>query len=267
MKKVFIIGNGFDLNLGLKTSYQCFISSPEFQRKVSEGNTLFNYLNDVVNVDGWIDVENELVSYSNEPFSEMNFLGEYNELCDCLKRYISSIDMFCIDKQSSAFEMLKSIDLSDDFLIVNFNYTDSVLHILEELGHENVQNKILHVHGRVATDEIVFGVDDKAGINPEHVFLYKSYSSIFGEKYDVSNIVDFEHFYFFGHSLGQSDHLYFKDMFGWLTHKGSKSKMVKFYHYSQRSKEAIVRQLQDLTNNKLGLLKMKISFAEDYSEK
>ncbi|EJG0691278.1 hypothetical protein C4G81_RS16560 [Vibrio parahaemolyticus] len=266
MKKVFIIGNGFDLNLGLQTSYQCFIDSPEFQSRASKGNVLFNYLNDVVNVDGWIDVENELVNYSNEPFSETNFVAEYNELCDCLKKYISSIDMSSIDKQSSAFKMLKSIDLSDDFLIINFNYTDSVLHILREQGHENVQSKILHVHGRVASNEIVFGVDDKAGINPEHVFLYKSYSSIFGEKYDFKNIVDFEHFYFFGHSLGQSDHLYFKDMFGWLTYNGSKSKMVKFYHHSLRSKDAIIRQLQNLTSNKLGMLKMKISFTEDYSE-
>lgn len=267
MKKVFIIGNGFDLNLGLKTSYQCFIDSSEFQSRVSEGNVLFNYLNNVVNVAGWIDVENELINYSNEPFSETNFLSEYNELCDCLKQYISSIDLSSIDKQSSAFEMLGSIDLSDDFLIINFNYTDSALHILRELGHENVQNKILHVHGRVASGEIIFGVDDKASINPEHVFLYKSYSSIFGEKYDFDNIVDFDHFYFFGHSLGQSDHLYFKDMFGSLTYKGSKSKMVKFYHHSLRSKDAIIHQLQDLTSNNLGLLKMKISFIEDYSKK
>lgn len=267
MKKVFIIGNGFDLNLGLKTSYQCFIDSPEFQSRVSEGNVLFNYLNNVVDVSGWIDVENELINYSNQSSYETNFLIEYNELCACLKQYISSIDLSSIDKQSTAFEMLGSIDLSDDFLIINFNYTDSALHILRELGHKNVQNKILHVHGRAASNEIIFGVDDKASINPEHVFLYKSYSSIFAKKYDFDNIVDFDHLYFFGHSLGQSDHLYFRDMFGWLTYKGSKSKMVKFYHHSLRSKDAIIHQLQDLTSNHLGLLKMKISFIEGCSKK
>lgn len=266
MKKVFIIGNGFDLNLGLQTSYQSFIDSFDFKSKES-GNMLFMYLRYIMTVDGWIDVENELVNYSNDPLSTTNFLGEYEELCDCLKQYITSIDLSSIDEESAAFKMLRSIDLSDDFLIINFNYTDSVLHILRNLGHKNVQSKIIHVHGSVASNEIIFGVDDNAGINPEHVFLYKSYSSIFGNKYDFENIVDFEHFYFFGHSLGQSDHLYFKNMFKWLTYsRESKGKMVKFYHHSQRSKDAIILQLQDLTSNKLGSLKMKVNFTEDYSK-
>ncbi len=42
--KIMIIGNGFDLNLGLETRYQDFIKSSHFKSLYSEDNTSALYL-------------------------------------------------------------------------------------------------------------------------------------------------------------------------------------------------------------------------------
>lgn len=43
MSNILFIGNGFDLSLGLKTSYHDFIKSPEFAN-YSNNNKLFKHL-------------------------------------------------------------------------------------------------------------------------------------------------------------------------------------------------------------------------------
>ena len=51
-KKVFIIGNGFDLNLGWKTSYKDFISSEYWPLKNKESYCLMaEYLKERTEVD------------------------------------------------------------------------------------------------------------------------------------------------------------------------------------------------------------------------
>lgn len=74
MNKILIIGNGFDLNLGLKTSYKDFLESPEFGDLVERGSDLASYLRRIQGynkrIQGyntemlWVDVEYELKDYS-----------------------------------------------------------------------------------------------------------------------------------------------------------------------------------------------------------
>lgn len=85
MSHVFIIGNGFDLNLGLDTSYKDFIESSFFTRNLGEnGLSLFNHLNEV-SKSNWIDIEKELAIYSNKGKGNQSFLIEYEQLCEELK--------------------------------------------------------------------------------------------------------------------------------------------------------------------------------------
>ena len=71
-KLVLVIGNGFDLDLGLPTSYKDFIHSPFFYEflenanilryhriSIDEGN-IFKYLQRQLNLNNWIDIEAEL---------------------------------------------------------------------------------------------------------------------------------------------------------------------------------------------------------------
>ncbi len=72
--KIIIIGNGFDLSLGLKTSYKDFIVSDYFNSLLEKHNTLAIYLYKKQEINNWVDIEKELTEYSKK-------------LYDCLKDY------------------------------------------------------------------------------------------------------------------------------------------------------------------------------------
>ena len=57
---VLVIGNGFDLDLGLPTKYSDFIKSLCFDELCEKDNKLANHLREVHDVKNWIDVEEEL---------------------------------------------------------------------------------------------------------------------------------------------------------------------------------------------------------------
>ena len=76
-----IIGNGFDINLGLPTSYTDFVKSTHFNDMVKRGNELAKYLKSKFELQNWIDIENELKTYSLER-SDASFKSNY-ELLIC----------------------------------------------------------------------------------------------------------------------------------------------------------------------------------------
>lgn len=59
-QSALIIGNGFDLSLGLSTSYMDFVNSDEFQILLNMQNQLAIYLKVNAELQNWIDIENEL---------------------------------------------------------------------------------------------------------------------------------------------------------------------------------------------------------------
>lgn len=59
---LLIVGNGFDLNLGLKTSYANFIESEQFA-KICNSNNFAKYLKNQNSIQRWVDIENEIPQY------------------------------------------------------------------------------------------------------------------------------------------------------------------------------------------------------------
>lgn len=264
MSNVYIIGNGFDLNLGLKTSYRDFLHSDFFTKNVGVGNELFDYLNELNNGSNWVDIEKELENYSMNKSGDSKFLSDYKRLCESLKKYIKSIDISSMDHNSEAYKLFSSNELGRDFTVVNFNYTDSVLHILKSNGYpDTVSDNILHVHGSAEIDEIIFGVDDKARISDQHTFLYKSTSSLYDGKSCIDALEGFQSLHIFGHSLGESDHMYFRFFLN-LTLRAALEdvKEINIYHYDDGAKYALYKQLHTLTHNDVSGLKNKTKFKD-----
>ncbi|MGZ5051443.1 MAG: AbiH family protein [Methylobacter sp.] len=174
-QRIFVIGNGFDLSLGLKTSYFDFIKSATFQSKICV-NTVFKYLDDRFNNQNWIDVESELVKLSKESGDNPEFFNEYKQLRNCLHEYIQSIDTKNINESSPAYKTLSKHFHPDNSYIVNFNYTNTAHIILSGLGFSEscAHDYIHHIHGSSHDNDIIFGVNDDARIHDDHVFLYKS---------------------------------------------------------------------------------------------
>lgn len=69
MEKILITGNGFDLNLGLSTSYNAFLSSNIFRTLADSDNLLAYYLFKTheysFRENNWVDIEHELKNFSN----------------------------------------------------------------------------------------------------------------------------------------------------------------------------------------------------------
>jgi hypothetical protein len=261
--RVIVLGNGFDLNLGLKTSYSNFINSDEFRSLLSTGSALAIYMAKQHELNNWIDVENELKKYSNSAYADnsKDFKKEFKELSSSLMKYLEKIDYSSINHDSVAARLIKSLKGSST-LILNFNYTQSVELLLKgylnEIDIENCEH--VQVHGSVAESNIIFGVEDLCNIIPAHVFLKKSYHKNF-KAINISDLLDqSQEVWFFGYSLGETDHMYFKEFFlNLCIIKGSRKKILT-HHYGDDSYHDLHIQIDALTLQKMSNLKKNTEF-------
>lgn len=253
---VLIIGNGFDLNLGLSTSYNNFMESEYFQTLLSDGSSLAKYLVQVRNLKNWIDIENQLKQYSTSYGVPDNFHKEFKSLSSSLKEYLLYyVDYSNINAYSNAFKLIKALE-KRKLLLLNFNYTDSIHKVTKNYVTDSFHH--IQIHGNTLEDNIIFGVEDSADIHPSHIFLKKSVNDNF-------NTIDFSHtllntnnIIFFGHALGETDHSYFDDFFRRtvLSYEDIiKKRNLIIFHYGEDDKNNFYAQLDKLTYSKIGTLK------------
>lgn len=253
-----IIGNGFDINLGLPTGYENFIESAQFETLINHGNQLAVHLKNNYNLRNWIDIEKELSLYSMEGATE-SYKKEYDDLSASLTDYINDIDYLKMKKHGAAYDLMHQIAKGKNFIILDFNYTKSIRLLLSNFGLSDERIELCHlkVHGEAEKRNIVFGVEDNAPIKPEHVFIRKAYNKSFKalnftELYkNVSSVM------FFGHSLGESDHTYFKELFqnSCLNISGTLQSTYRknfyFFHYKEDGYYRLMQQLDTLTYTSL----------------
>lgn len=255
-QSALIIGNGFDLSLGLSTSYMDFVNSDEFQILLNMQNQLAIYLKVNAELHHEIDIENELKLYSKNE-DNAKFKTEYEALCKQLVVYINNIDYSSINKNSKAYEVLTNLSSTKNNIILDFNYTASTRLILKQCGlsDEDIDNRLIKVHGEASNNDIIFGVEDNAGIKKEHVFLRKAYNIKykalnFSELYDRIKSVAI-----FGHSLGETDHTYFNKLFqeSCMYNKFSTNNNKEFwlFYYKENGYHCMMQQLDSLTHNSL----------------
>lgn len=259
---ILITGNGFDLNLGLKTSYQDFIISDTFNSLLTAKNQLCLYLKNQHGVNNWIDIENELKTYSNSIYKDSNrniFRHEYQSLCKSLCDYLNNLDMSCIDETSQAYEFLT--EKFERLLIFNFNYTLSLEYILHQ---KNLNHKVFKVHGTAKKNKIVFGVEDNARINADDVFLKKS-TCLWNEILNIDSLLsNTKDIIFLGYSLGETDHHYFKRFFENAAinvfMNENRNKNISISYYGEEGMYNILKQIDSMTNNHIQNLRTNQNF-------
>ena len=203
MNILFILGNGFDINLGLKTRYQEFYN---FYSKSHNSNDSVMKLKDHIgkNTDGyWSDLELALGDYTNE----FKFTEDFDEVIDdirtSLSLYLKKVetdfsefsinteiflqDLNYFEKYLIPTDQDKVIEFKENFQnsnwrtnVVTFNYTDTIEKINDNLDgdiignhlHSNsttklahVLNKnVVHIHGLVG-DGMILGVNDLSQVS------------------------------------------------------------------------------------------------------
>ncbi len=269
-KKLYIVGNGFDLAHGFRTSYrnfydwlkqngkEGFIESMEifFSKWADHDKDLL--WNDFERALGECDLEesyNICTEASQDVIGETDrFLREIND--SIIVNFVNPLKhdmplLFAewikhVNKQiQEASENARILTLDEDGLFLTFNYTDT----LEEV-YKIPSNQICHIHNRVS-------VNEKPIVGHNHKFqIVEHYDMTIGERNEKKRLEDVlnglikqyrfnikQHRKFFekinteidaviifGHSLGDIDMPYFK----WIKmHVNSNAKWHILWHYDK----------------------------------
>ena len=215
---LFIIGNGFDLGLNMKTSYEDvynkYIVTPSKSIVISKFK---NELSKRKPYDKWSDFEMGMAEYAETLELEdeliecvrdfrgcmVNHLqGEFdkiNELCKddgyanrLINEFNNSLESFYGGLTQNVQKQLKSI-INDDFPeynFITFNYTKTLEAVMGVVYRKNnvTMNLPLHIHGSFDND-VVLGIDNLEQIKKAKFQLSKKgkrafVKTFFNEQYD-----------------------------------------------------------------------------------
>ena len=102
-KRLLILGNGFDVDLGMKSRYSDFAKSKVWQEKIENNalmlsrNGLLRALVDAKDKEAWFDIESSMMHYIRKQEEQHKAYGyqlastdreEYQVICSALKEYL-----------------------------------------------------------------------------------------------------------------------------------------------------------------------------------
>lgn len=208
MNVTLILGNGFDLNMGLPTSYSDFykyymqVDSPKSTGLIKQeiGN----------NPKTWADLEKSMGEISKDYLQDSDaYIEAFENVRDELTKYLKEVDdysIFDLDNLSGHFlqdildvdryldnkpkqeyqDFLKSVNSPNDvnLTVINFNYTSTVekmiaFHNERAMPPRKVTcQEIIHVHQDLDTG-ILMGVNDVTQISNE----------AYGKEFDIRSMM------------------------------------------------------------------------------
>ena len=288
MSKVLVIGNGFDIALGLRSKYADFVNviSGSTQhafwpfRDVPTGKYadcslhrhFYDYFQANKDDEGrirWIDIEGELLKYVRNKIGSTidedlarEDEGSFNMLKMMLQQYITR--MPTIEPQSpdkNIIRLLKAIRVDNKFdKAYSFNYTNLQNELIRfgEFETDNLPN-VVNIH-RTPSDEnyfnIVLGINEDPSIPKCYRFLFKSAQT---ESTDIlQDMAKADEVILYGISFGEIDFIYFKSFFKHIANQSilDPKKHITIFTFGKNSVESIQDSLysmgvliQDLKEN------------------
>lgn len=273
-KLLVIIGNGFDLDLELKTSYKDFVISSTFEKYRAKSHlstnsfahlNLFDYLQNQFdgNDKKWIDVEIELrefaknvnlTEYDNKHQAIEYIKESFDQLRASLCEYLSKINYSFINIHSAAIETLKAVKRGRNCVIYNFNYTD-IRHLDKYIGGTSLFT-IHYIHGTLEEKSIVVGFENIPLRYPSLDFMIKYQCDNYNPPDDIrKDLEEAEEVLIFGHTLGCTDHSYFQEFFQrQLELKRDDRKKISIITFDAKSRRSVNREINEMTNNNADML-------------
>lgn len=298
MKKknfLLIIGNGFDIELGLRTKYSDFIQSPIYKRYEDELQdmfsfktdysieydtefNIFSYFRNICKSQNWIDLEKEigilatrkiLVFVQNSERqtrlrvkSTEPMMRSFEALRMCLNEYISELDIPA-KKRNYASELLKIIatEPRDNVQIVTFNYTS-----IDTASGLDIKVPVHHIHGKISggkESSLILGVQDDIEIDKSYSYIIKSHSPYYHSSRIIDLLEEADEVIFFGHSLGETDYPYFSEFFQFQCKRiePEKRKKIRIFTYNENSRLDILYQLRIMNNKQTRMFFENADFA------
>jgi hypothetical protein len=262
---ILIIGNGFDLAHGLKTSYNDFLMWAYNNRKMGryeefnlntywssvlrkKGYTIMDYQEEnqstpkfvpdlFAEVDGWIDLENNLAKIIelgqwNAGYVDDTFSSVFNQfLVRTFERYIAEVVNNAEAKEQFP---IKEVDK-----VLSFNYSNTFQRLY------NYKVDICYVNGKASLAEgsphIVFGCDfydfDQKRLTIYNKIAQRVNINTDGKYRDWLDSLSNTNIYIVGHSLGKTD---WEIIRPFVT--GDKCK-TKVYFHDEASKQSLIHNM------------------------
>lgn len=261
-KVVLILGNGFDIDLGLKSKYIDFINEQEWRNlcdsvinKFPEKFQLVSLLKHIQNAGNtpslWFDVENEIHNYikiypkrENEISEDLKELhrSELTTLRKALYLYLQRITKeFKFNEEKWSYRLIKSLtDSNNEVKVFSFNYTNTCdLCKLPPID-------FTYIHGNLEDNNIVVGCES---VRREYIpmpfrFLLKS-NMVSNPNNIIENLWTANEVIFFGHSLNVFDYSYFREFFDYICSPIDHELNLTFITRNQKSEEEIRNNLSE----------------------
>lgn len=228
----FVIGNGFDMDMGMPTSYSDFIKSKEWDEAVKGFNvylqqedyqkhSLIAQLQLASSNRQWFDIEKEIHQFvdshpDNTERDIRDIRSEFEIIKKALTRYLNRISStFKADENKVAYQLLLALQRSPlSNIEIYFNYTTPHVYLKRPMYYDIGKCTFTFVHGSLKDNDIVLGCDLQPGenVNRQLSFMYK-YNMLNRANHVARNILEAKEIIFFGHSINEMDFGYFKEFF------------------------------------------------------
>lgn len=278
MKHIYVIGNGFDIDLGWRTSYKDFYLCKKKGWEMHKDNKddLFQY---VIRHAGenWYDFERTIYDYclrkskedTPQELMERDY-QDYQNFKRQLESFIKERSNEPVNEHSKAYEILKYFidesthtnrpsDLTPELYSFNYTPLEKVAKQINSMVHLNYTA----IHGTIEKNNCIFGFHDDYQIKGEYRKMQKSMDVNYESHVMLPRLMDARKITFFGLSMGFIDGVYFKDLFDRISQPGDfktrKTMEVEFITRDRQSMTDIKMNLQDMginvqalmTNNKV----------------
>ena len=277
MKHIYVIGNGFDIDLGWRTSYKDFYDNHKgWEMHRQDKDDLFQY---VIRHSGenWYDFERTIYDYclrkskEDTPVELMERdYQDYLNFKSQLERFVKERSSEPVNEHSKAYEILTSYmekishtNLPSDMMpeLISFNYTP--LKRIAKQINPKVELKYTPIHGTIDNNSCIFGFHDDIQIKGLYRDIQKSMDDNYNPGRIMPLLMDAKSITFFGLSMGYIDAVYFKEVLKTASqpggYKNRKIMDIEFITRDKQSKKDIKKNLQDIgidiqalsTNNKV----------------
>lgn len=279
MKHIYVIGNGFDIDLGWRTSYKDFYETKLKGWSVHFGpddDCLPKYLLDHAG-EYWYDMERTVYDYCllkskgnlNDDLMNRDY-QDYVSIKGQLERFVKERSNELVNERSKAYKVLKSYieqsshtDHPYEMLpeLISFNYTP--LDKVAKQINPKVEFKYIPIHGTIEKNSCIFGFHDDIQIKGLYRDMQKSMDDNYNPGRIMPLLMDAKSITFFGLSMGYIDAVYFKEVLKAASQPGDfnnrKTMDIEFITKDKGSKKDIKKNLQDIgidfqalsTNNKV----------------
>ncbi len=276
---LLILGNGFDINCGLKTRYRDVYD--EYIITESDSKTIKDFKDNISkDFKTWADFELGMAEYAKLLNSEDELMECVNDFNYFMHNYMLKIqsdfhDVFdhLLSSEKTLSEMYKSIQLlgngmthdldsmiknreANKYLnlsFISFNYTDIFDSIISKAYSKYFYSGTVHIHG-LLNDDPVLGIDnDDQLVVPYPIsnkgrrcFIKPYFNKVFDSKrIDDAKLLISESniIYVYGASLGDSDLSWRKELIDWLRADKSHHLFFYSYRYSQVKTKTIQEKL------------------------